>query len=242
MQSKNWWELDSDELKSKFGYRDLSKNSNALPIPFRRWDRLNECVIKHAQKGEPYPYSLRAYILGAIKIIPNDKVDIADVKPNTILALALQESFCGKKYNRYKEGYAPLILRLQKNKLLISALRELFFGEEDAKKLRKKPILLEFFGFSPFIKGVKPFEAGILERAPSLESLSIHKELKQFKKLLHQSNLNLAENSIVVISQSDFENAYKEAFGELLERSKESEDEFYSEDYNGDLDDLGLEL
>jgi len=239
MSEKNlkWWEQDPEELKKLYGYEDLSKNLNALPIPLRKWDRLNECVVRNAEEGKPY--ALVGYVLKAIQIVRDNEepIDIARPKPNVVLAFALQENFCGKKYLRYEEGKPPLILRLQKNKLLISALRELLFSEEGNQELRKKPVLLEFWSFNPIKKGAKPFTALRLKNAPSIDKLDIAKEMKQFLKALKNYDMNINEDAkVIVITQSNFEQAYRDAFGERLEKSQ------ILEEIEDEIEDLELEL
>jgi len=238
MSEKNlkWWEQDPEELKKLYGYEDLSKNLNALPIPLRKWDNLNQCVQKSLENGEIKPYTLVGYILKAIQIVRDnaEQIDVVKPKPNVVLAFALQENFCGKKYPRYEEGKPPLILRLQRNKLLISALRELLFSEEGNRDLRKKPVLLEFWGFNPIKKDTKPFVALRLKNAPSIDKLDIAEEMKLFLKALENYNMNINEDAkVIIITQSDFEQAYKDAFGERLEKSQIEENESYEDE---DLD------
>jgi hypothetical protein len=228
--NQRWWELDPDELKQRYGYEDFSKK-NALRIAYRDWNSLDKCIQRSANEGLPPVYELLSYLLMPVKITQTeDLTQIIDAKPNAILVFALQEQFCGKKVVRYEEGQAPLILKLPPNKLLIKAIRlALTEDSEEIGELKLKPILIEFFGFKPQVVGVKPYQAGVIKNAPKITELPIYSRIKKFLEALKDANLDLVgESKYVIVSQKDFDKAYKEAFGDLLKNESEDDDDISS--------------
>jgi hypothetical protein len=215
---QRWWDLNPEELKQRYGYEDFTKK-NALRIAYRDWSNLDKCIQRSANEGLPPVYEVLGYLLTPVRITQaEDLAQVVDAKPNAILVFALQEQFCGKKVVRYEEGQAPLILKLPPNKLLVRAIRlALTENSEETKELKLKPLLIEFFGFKPHIIGVKPYQAGAIKNAPKLTELPIFGRIRKFLNALKEANLDLAEeNKLIVVSQKDFDEAYKKAFGDLL--------------------------
>jgi hypothetical protein len=206
----SWQDLDLEELKRRAGFKDFTK-MNALRIASRVWISEKGNSLKKCVERTGKPYYLIGYYLGALKIVADSQLDnyILDAKPNTLLFLALRENLCGKDIMRYEENLPPFIVKAQYVKPLATAIRFAMQGE-DFEELKKFPWLIVYG------EGNSLFKVGALTKLDKIDKLSIFKDIQKFLELIAQKSETTA-NGLKIINARNFDEAYREAFKELIE-------------------------